>query len=49
MARRGLFTNFRNMPLNNLAPGTSYQVHVRAIGGSTGYGDWSGSVRHMGM
>lgn len=37
------------MPLNGLTPGTQYQVQVRAIGGSTGYSDWSDSVSHMSM
>lgn len=45
----GLYTNSRSMPLNGLTPGTQYQVQVRAIGGSTGYSDWSDSVSHMSM
>ena len=42
-------TNSRSMPLNGLTPGTQYQVQVRAIGGSTGYSDWSDTVSHMSM
>ena len=45
----GLFTNSRSMPLNGLTPGTSYSVQVRAVGGSTGYSDWSDPVSHMSL
>jgi hypothetical protein len=45
----GLFTSSRAMPLNNLTPGTSYQIQVRAVGGSTGYSDWSDPSSHMSM
>jgi len=45
----GIFTNSRSMPVNGLVPGTMYQVQVRAIGGSTGYSDWSDAVHHMCM
>lgn len=45
----GLFTNSRNMPINNLTPGTTYEVQVRAVGGSTGYSDWSDPSQHMSM
>ena len=45
----GLFTNSRAMPLNGLTPGTSYSVQVRAVGGSTGYSDWSDPVSHMSL
>lgn len=45
----GLYTNSRSMPLNNLTPGTTYQVQVRAIGGTTGYSNWSDPVSHMSM
>jgi len=44
-----MFTNSRSMPLNNLIPGTNYTVQVRAIGGSTGYSDWSDAVSHMSL
>jgi hypothetical protein len=44
-----LFTQARRMVLTNLTPGTTYAVEVRAIGGSTGYSDWSDPVSHMAM
>lgn len=37
----GLFTNSRAIPVNGLTPGAEYLFHVRAVGGSTGYSDWS--------
>ncbi len=45
----GIFGNSRSMPVNNLTPGTNYTFQVRAIGGSTGYSDWSDAVQHMSM
>jgi hypothetical protein len=45
----GLFTNSRNMPINGLTPGGNYQFQVRAVGGSTGYSDWSDPVSHMSL
>lgn len=45
----GLFTNSRSMPVNGLTPGSNYSFQVRAIGGSTGYSDWSNPVGHMSM
>jgi hypothetical protein len=43
----GLFTNSRSMTVGHLTPGTTYTFQVRAIGGSTGYSDWSNSVSRM--
>jgi hypothetical protein len=43
----GLFTSARSMKISNLAPGTTYAFQVRAVGGSTGYSDWSNSVSRM--
>ena len=43
----GLFTNSRSMTINDLTPGTTYAFQVRAVGGSTGYTDWSDPVAHM--
>ena len=45
----GLFTNSRGMPINGLTPGTTYTVQARAIGGSTGYSDWSNPTSHMSL
>jgi hypothetical protein len=45
----GIFTQSRNMILTGLIPGTIYAVQVRAIGGSTGYSDWSDPKSHMVM
>ena len=45
----GLFTNSRSMPVNSLTAGTNYTLQVRAVGGSTGYSDWSDPVSHMSL
>ncbi|MFO1481723.1 MAG: fibronectin type III domain-containing protein [Verrucomicrobiaceae bacterium] len=45
----GLFTNSRSMAINGLTPGGNYQFQVRAVGGSTGYSDWSDPVSHMSL
>ena len=45
----GLFTNSRSIPVNGLTPGANYTFQVRAVGGSTGYSDWSDAVSHMSM
>ena len=45
----GLFTNSRSIPVNGLTPGANYSFQVRAIGGATGYSDWSDPVGHMSM
>ena len=42
----GLFTNSRNIPVNNQVPGRMYGYQGRAIGGLTGYSDWSDVVTH---
>jgi len=45
----GLFTSSRSMPVGGLTPGGMYQFQVRAVGGSTGYSDWSDPVSHMSL
>jgi len=45
----GVFTKSRSMAITGLTPGTIYAIQVRALGGSTGSGDWSDSVTHMCM
>jgi hypothetical protein len=43
----GMFTNSRSMTVAGLAPGTTYSFQVRAVGGSSGYSDWSNPVSRM--
>ncbi|HEY3931000.1 MAG TPA: fibronectin type III domain-containing protein [Verrucomicrobiae bacterium] len=43
----GTFTAARKIIIANLTPGTIYKVQARAIGGSTGYSDWSDPVPHI--
>ena len=45
----GLHTSSRSMPIGHLTPGGNYQFQVRAVGGSTGYSDWSDPVSHMSL
>jgi hypothetical protein len=45
----GIIGNSRSIPVNGLTPGTNYTFQVRAIGGSTGYSDWSDPSSHMSM
>lgn len=45
----GLFSNSQQLLLTGLAPGAEYMVQVRAIGGSTGYSDWSNMQSHRVM
>ena len=39
----GIFTQGRRVEVGGLTSGNSYTVQVRAIGGSTGYSDWTTS------
>ena len=48
-ATAGTFTAGRRMVLTGLTPGQIYTVQIRAIGGSTGYSDWSNPVSHMAL
>jgi hypothetical protein len=43
----GVFTQARRIVLSDLTPGTTYTVQARAVGGTTGYSDWSDPVSHM--
>lgn len=43
----GIFTQARRIVLEGLAPGTTYTIRGRAIGGSTGQSAWSDPVSHM--
>jgi hypothetical protein len=43
----GNFNGTRGILLEQLVPGTVYNVRVRALGGSTGSGDWSDPVSKM--
>ncbi|HEX4349171.1 MAG TPA: fibronectin type III domain-containing protein, partial [Verrucomicrobiae bacterium] len=43
----GIFTQARRIVLPGLVSGTIYFVRVRAVGGSTGYSDWSGVASLM--
>jgi hypothetical protein len=43
----GIFTQARRIVLPGLTPGTVYFVRARAIGGSTGYSEWSVPVSLM--
>ncbi len=38
-----------HMPVSGLTPGGMYLFQVRAVGGSTGYSDWSDPVSHMSL
>ncbi len=43
----GIATQARRIEVNNLTPGGTYTVQLRAIGGSTGFSDWSDPVSHI--
>lgn len=45
----GVFTKARRVVLQNLTPGTTYDIQARAVGGKTGYSDWSDPVSHMSL
>ncbi|PYR85245.1 MAG: hypothetical protein DMG18_06830 [Acidobacteria bacterium] len=47
--QRAVFNKSRSMTITGLTPGTIYAIQVRALGGSTGSGDWSDAVTHMCM
>ncbi len=39
----GLFGDSRGIPIDGLTPGAEYLIRIRAVGGLTGYSDWSAS------
>lgn len=43
----GIYTKARNVLIGDLTPGATYDLQARAVGGSTGYSDWSDPVSHM--
>jgi hypothetical protein len=43
----GICTQARRIMVQGLTPGTVYTFQVRAIGGSTGFSDWSDPLSHM--
>jgi len=45
----GTFTKASRIIVTGLTPGTMYTVQARAVGGSTGYSDWSDPVSHMAL
>jgi len=45
----GYFPQARRIVVPNLTPGTTYTFRFRALGGSTGSGDWSDPVSHMSL
>ena len=45
----GTFPNSRSILISGLTPGGNYQIQIRAVGGSTGYSEWSDPITHMSM
>ncbi len=45
----GIFTYVRLILIPGVIPGQIYTVQVRAIGGITGYSDWSDPASRMAM
>ncbi len=43
----GIFTKSSRIEQEDLIPGQMYDFQFRAIGGSTGYSDWSDTISHM--
>jgi hypothetical protein len=43
----GTYTQARRILVQGLTPGTVYTFQVRAVGGATGYSDWSDPISHM--
>lgn len=45
----GMFSSTRGMTVTGLMSGAMYNFRLRAVGGSTGYSDWSDPVGHMSL
>lgn len=45
----GVFSQARRMVVTSLTPGTVYNIRVRALGGSTGYSEWSNVTSRMSL
>jgi len=43
----GIHPQARKIVLAGLTPGTTYQIQVRALGGRTGYSNWSMTATKM--
>lgn len=43
----GVHTKPSRVLYEGLVPGTTYELQVRSVGGTTGYSDWSDPVSHM--
>lgn len=43
----GIYTKARGILLEALTPGQVYEIQARAVGGTTGYSDWSDPVSRM--
>ena len=42
-----IYTQAKRVVVTNLTPGSTYTFQARAMGGSTGFSDWSDKVTHM--
>ncbi len=45
----GIFPQARRIVVTKLTPGTIYNIRVRALGGSTGYSEWSNVTSRMSL
>ena len=45
----GVHTKPSRVLYEGLVPGTTYELQLRSVGGTTGYSDWSDPVSHMAM
>ena len=49
MSSAGMYQSISGMAVTGLIPGGTYNFRVRAVGGSTGYSEWSNPVGHMSL